>query len=34
MESSDVLLGVTMGEPGVSSIVSVDIEEAVEIAAQ
>jgi len=34
MESSDVLLGVTMGEPGVSSIVSVDVEEAVEIAAQ
>ena len=34
MESSDVLLGVTMGEPGVSSIVSVDIEEAVEIVAQ
>ena len=34
MESADVLLGVTMGEPGVSAIVSVDIEQAVEMAAQ
>jgi len=34
MESADVLLGVTMGEPGVSSIVSVDIDEAVKLAAQ
>ena len=33
MESADVLLGVTMGEPGVSSIVSVDIDEAVRLAA-
>ncbi|MBT5189855.1 MAG: chromosome segregation protein SMC [Proteobacteria bacterium] len=33
MESADVLLGVTMGEPGVSSIVSVDIDEAVKLAA-
>jgi chromosome segregation protein len=34
MESADILLGVTMGEPGVSSIVSVDIDEAVRLAAQ
>ncbi|MCP4828029.1 MAG: chromosome segregation protein SMC [Proteobacteria bacterium] len=34
MESTDILLGVTMGEPGVSSIVSVDIDEAVRMAAQ
>ncbi len=34
MESADVLLGVTMGEPGVSAIVSVDIDQAVEMAAQ
>ncbi|MAF08678.1 MAG: chromosome segregation protein SMC [Acidiferrobacteraceae bacterium] len=34
MESTDVLLGVTMGEPGVSSIVSVDVDEAVRLAAQ
>tara|TARA_B100000029_G_scaffold492739_1_gene554399 strand:- start:201 stop:3707 length:3507 start_codon:yes stop_codon:yes gene_type:complete len=33
MESADILLGVTMGEPGVSSIVSVDIDEAVRLAA-
>ena len=34
MESADVLLGVTMGEPGVSRLVSVDVEQAVEMAAQ
>ena len=34
MESADVLLGVTMGEPGVSSIVSVDVDDAVRLAAQ
>jgi chromosome segregation protein len=34
MESADVLLGVTMGEPGVSAIVSVDIDQALEMAAQ
>jgi len=34
MESADILLGVTMGEPGVSSIVSVDIDAAVRLAAQ
>jgi chromosome segregation protein len=33
MESADVLLGVTMGEPGVSSIVSVDIDQATGMAA-
>jgi chromosome segregation protein len=33
MESADILLGVTMGEPGVSAIVSVDIEQAVGMAA-
>ena len=32
MEATDVLLGVTMGEPGVSAIVSVDVEHAVEMA--
>ena len=32
MESADVLLGVTMGEPGASAIVSVDVEEAVNMA--
>jgi len=34
MEAADVLLGVTMGEPGVSRLVSVDVEQAVEMAAQ
>lgn len=34
MEAADVLVGVTMGEPGVSRLVSVDVEEAVEMAAQ
>ena len=33
MEAADVLLGVTMGEPGVSGIVSVDVDHAVEMAA-
>ena len=33
MEAADILLGVTMGEPGVSSIVSVDVEQAVGMAA-
>ena len=33
MEAADVLVGVTMGEPGVSRLVSVDIEQAVEMAA-
>jgi len=34
MEAADVLVGVTMGEPGVSRLVSVDVAEAVEMAAQ
>ncbi|MDD9857977.1 MAG: chromosome segregation protein SMC, partial [Gammaproteobacteria bacterium] len=34
MEAADVLVGVTMGEPGVSRLVSVDVEQAVEMAAQ
>ncbi|MGR3914123.1 MAG: chromosome segregation protein SMC [Gammaproteobacteria bacterium] len=34
MEAADVLLGVTMGEPGVSRLVSVDVAQAVEMAAQ
>jgi chromosome segregation protein len=33
MESVDVLLGVTMGEPGISAIVSVDVDDAVSMAA-
>jgi chromosome segregation protein len=33
MESADILLGVTMGEPGVSAIVSVDVDQAVGMAA-
>ena len=33
MQAADVLLGVTMGEPGVSAIVSVDVDHAVEMAA-
>jgi len=33
MESANQLLGVTMYEPGVSRLVSVDIDEAVEMAA-
>lgn len=32
MESADVLLGVTMGEPGASAIVSVNVDEAVSMA--
>lgn len=32
MESADILLGVTMGEPGVSAIVSVDVDQAVGMA--
>ena len=32
MEAADVLIGVTMNEPGVSRIVSVDIDEAVKMA--
>ncbi|HLR17384.1 MAG TPA: chromosome segregation protein SMC [Alcanivoracaceae bacterium] len=34
MEMADVLMGVTMHEPGVSRLVSVDVEKAVELAAQ
>lgn len=34
MEAADLLVGVTMAEPGVSRLVSVDIKEAVEMAAQ
>ncbi len=34
MEAADILVGVTMSEPGVSRLVSVDIDEAVEMAAQ
>src|SRR5699024_3590133 len=34
MEMADVLMGVTMHEPGVSRLVSVDVEEAVELAQQ
>ncbi len=33
MESADILVGVTMAEPGVSRLVSVDIEEAVKLSA-
>jgi len=33
MEFSDHLVGVTMNEPGVSRLVAVDVEEAVEMAA-
>lgn len=34
MESAEVLLGVTMSEPGVSRLVAVDVEEALEMVAQ
>jgi chromosome segregation protein len=34
MERADILIGVTMGEPGVSRLVAVDVEEAMQIAAQ
>jgi len=34
MEIADALLGVTMGEPGVSRLVSVDVDEAMALAAQ
>ncbi|MFT6274648.1 MAG: chromosome segregation protein [Halioglobus sp.] len=33
MEMADQLLGVTMNEPGVSRLVTVDVEEAAELAA-
>ena len=33
MEMADVLMGVTMHEPGVSRLVSVDVNEAAELAA-
>ena len=33
MEMADHLMGVTMNEPGVSRLVSVDVQEAVEMAA-
>ncbi len=34
MEAAEVLVGVTMGEPGVSRLVSVDVDQAVEMAGQ
>ena len=34
MESAEVLLGVTMSEPGVSRLVAVDVDEALEMVAQ
>lgn len=34
MQAAEVLVGVTMGEPGVSRLVSVDVDQAVEMAAQ
>ena len=34
MQAADILVGVTMGEPGVSRLVSVDVDQAVEMAAQ
>ena len=34
MECANILIGVTMMEPGVSRLVSVDVEEAVKMAAQ
>ena len=34
MEAAEVLVGVTMGEPGVSRLVSVDVDQAVEMAEQ
>lgn len=34
MEAADVLVGVTMGEPGVSRLVSVDVDQAMQMAAQ
>ena len=34
MEAADVLVGVTMAEPGVSRLVSVDVDQAVKMAAQ
>jgi len=34
MEMADVLLGVTMSEPGVSRLVAVDVEEAMQMVAQ
>ena len=34
MEAADILVGVTMAEPGVSRLVSVDVDEAVEMATQ
>ncbi len=34
MEAADILIGVTMGEPGVSRLVAVDVDEAIQMAAQ
>jgi chromosome segregation protein len=34
MEAADVLIGVTMGEPGVSRLVAVDVDQALEMASQ
>lgn len=34
METADLLLGVTMSEPGVSKLVSVDVEQAVQMVAK
>ncbi len=34
MEAANILIGVTMGEPGVSRLVAVDVDEAVQMAAQ
>jgi chromosome segregation protein len=34
MEMADILIGVTMSEPGVSRLVSVDVDQAMEMVAQ
>jgi chromosome segregation protein len=34
MEMADVLIGVTMSEPGVSRLVAVDVDQAMEMVAQ
>jgi chromosome segregation protein len=34
MEMADVLIGVTMSEPGVSRLVTVDVDQAMEMVAQ
>jgi len=34
MEAADILVGVTMGEPGVSRLVAVDVDEAIQMAVQ